>query len=131
MRIRAACGSRAIQIESLSTAGRLDEVKAAITAYAQARAASPVNKEYRLLDMNAHLIVQQMSDRIWTRETGHRTPIGALGTFPGSSQAAPEDQSLFDGLGDAPAPAPAAAPVAPGAPSTPSSAPAAGQEGPK
>ena len=117
--------ARAIQIESLNAAGRLDEVKTAITAYAQARAANPVNKEYRLLDMNAHMIVQQMSDRLWTKETGHRTPIGALGTFPGPTAAPVEDQGLFDGLGDAPAAPPA--PAAPATNAAPPTAPAAGQ----
>lgn len=118
---------RAIQIESLNTAGRLDEVKAAITAYAQARAARPAHSEYRLLDMNAHLIVQQMSDRLWTRETGHRTPQGALGTFPAPAAAPVEDQGLFDGLGEpAGAGAAPAAPAAPPPAATPSTAPATG-----
>lgn len=96
--------ARAIQIESLNAAGRLEDVRGAITAFVKSRADTPVNEKYRLLDMNAQLIVQQMSDRIWTRETGHRTPQGALGTFPGAAAAG--DQSLFDDLDPIPPSAP-------------------------
>lgn len=114
--------ARAIQIESLNAAGRLEEVKTAIVTYAQAGTTHPVRKEYRLLDMNAHLIVQQMSDRLWTRETGHRTPLGALGTFPGPTTAPVEEQGLFDGLGEPSAPSPQSAP-----PTAPPTAPKPGQ----
>jgi hypothetical protein len=110
--------ARAIQIESLAAAGRQDDVKAAIIAYAGAVVAHPVNPEYRLLDTNAQLIVQQMSDRIWTREVGHRTPANALGTFPAPAGAPAEDPGLFDGLDDAPPPAAPAVPQAPSAPPT-------------
>jgi hypothetical protein len=108
--------ARAVQIESLAAAGRQDDVKTAITAYAQSVAAHPVNPEYRLLDTNAHLIVLQMSDRIWTREVGHRTPANALGTFPAPAGTPAEDPGLFDGLDATPTPA---------APGSPTSAPAA------
>jgi hypothetical protein len=114
--------ARAIQIESLAAAGRQDDVKAAITAYAASLPAHPANPEYRLLDTNAHLIVQQMSDRIWTREIGHRTPANALGTFPAAAGAPAEEPGLFDGLDDAPA-APAAPTTPPAAPTTPPTAP--------
>ncbi len=118
---------RAIQIESLYAAGRLDDVKIAITAFAKSLADNPPSKDYRLLDMNAQLIVQQMSDRLWTRETGHRTPGGALGTFPGAPAAA-QDASLLDGLDEPAAPpsAPAAPSVAP-PPATPSTPPVPGK----
>lgn len=40
-----------------------------------------INQKYRLLDAMAHNIVQGVSDRMWTENTGKRTPIGGLGTF--------------------------------------------------
>lgn len=43
--------------------------------------ASKVNNEYRMLDTMAHTIIQGLSDRLWTENTGKRTPIGGLGTF--------------------------------------------------
>jgi hypothetical protein len=99
--------ARAIQIESLAAAGRLEDVRAAIKTYAESREKTPTHGAFALLDQNGLLLVQQMSDRIWTRETGHRTPLGALGTFPGVAAPATEDTSLFEGLGgDTPASAP-------------------------
>lgn len=98
--------ARAIQIESLAAAGRLEDVRAAIKTYAESRDRTPTYAAFRLLDQNGLMLVQQMSDRLWTREAGHRTPLGALGTFPGAAAPATEDASLFEGLGgDTPAPA--------------------------
>jgi hypothetical protein len=98
-----------IRIESLAAAGRLEEVRTAITEAVAARSRTPTHPEYRLLDKNGFLLMQQMSDRLWTREVGHRTPSGALGSFPGVAGAATqEDSSLFEGLGE-----PASNPPAP------------------
>lgn len=37
--------------------------------------------QYRILDVIAGEIMQAVSDRLWTEAVGHRTPMGALGTF--------------------------------------------------
>lgn len=39
------------------------------------------NPEYRLIDQNAALQMQIISDRYWTQNTGMRTPVGRLGKF--------------------------------------------------
>ncbi len=104
--------ARAMQIESLNGAGRQDDVKRALAALAKSEAAVPSAAPFRLLDANAHLIALHMSDRIWVTQTGHRTPMGSLGTFPGGA-AAHEDSGLLDDLGGAPPAAPAAAPATP------------------
>ena len=103
----------AIRIESLAAAGRLEEVRTALTEAVESRNRTPTHPEYRLLDKNGYLLIQQMSDRLWTREVGHRTPSGALGTFPSTNAAATqEDSSLFEGLGEPTSntPAPATTP---------------------
>jgi len=40
------------------------------------------NPKYRILDAVAGEILLAVSDRIWTEQTGHRTPVSGLGTFP-------------------------------------------------
>lgn len=40
-----------------------------------------INPQYRLLDAMAVHIMTGISDRLWTENTGKRTPIGGLGTF--------------------------------------------------
>lgn len=49
-------------------------------------------KDYRILARVAYHEAQFLSDRIWTRATGHRTPFRKLGEFPGD----PEEQSGGD-----------------------------------
>lgn len=40
-----------------------------------------VNKKYRLFDVAAQTQLQNMSDRLWTQNTGTRTPFNSLGKF--------------------------------------------------
>lgn len=40
-----------------------------------------VNEQYRMLDAMAKTLITNTSDRMWTRATGKRTPLGQLGTF--------------------------------------------------
>ncbi len=40
-----------------------------------------INEEYTLLDALATHLIQGISDRLWTDNTGQRTPYGELGTF--------------------------------------------------
>ncbi len=40
-----------------------------------------VHPDYRMLDAIAHHMVRSLSDRLWTEETGQRTPFGKLGEF--------------------------------------------------
>lgn len=49
-----------------------------------------VNPDYRLIDAFAREIVQGLSDRLWTKATGKRTPYGDLGTFWDDAPATPQ-----------------------------------------
>jgi hypothetical protein len=42
---------------------------------------SDIDQSYKLLDAMAVEIITGISDRLWTENTGKRTPIGGLGTF--------------------------------------------------
>ncbi len=88
----------AFRAQTASALDRTEIVRRAITEHAESLAAKPADPAWLLLDRYATLIVQQESDRIWTQLTGHRTPTGALGTFPDDA-AVPEealDDSLFN-----------------------------------
>lgn len=79
-----------------AAAGREDDVRARIEGYAASAASKPSDPAWRLMDLYSGLIIRHESDKIWTREAGHRTPPGELGTFPASP--APVDDSLFEDL---------------------------------
>ena len=80
-----------------AAAGREDGLREAIAAHAASVASHPSDPAWRLMDLYSGLIIRHESDRIWTREAGHRTPQGALGTFP-VPPSEPVDDPLFDDL---------------------------------
>lgn len=92
----------AFQIQTLSTTGQDDALRDAILAYTEAVAATPADPQWRLLDSFAHHLIQHESDRIWMAEEGKRTPIGSLGTFPGTDAFDFGDDLLRDLLPTAP-----------------------------
>ncbi|MCB9536224.1 MAG: hypothetical protein H6704_08160 [Myxococcales bacterium] len=103
----------AVEAQAAAAAGKSDKVRAAIKAYAAAIEEAPARGRFSLLDHNATVQVQVLSDRLWTEGTGHRTPVGALGTFWDDAPPAPEGgDDLLEGLEDD---APAQAAPAPGA----------------
>lgn len=59
----------------------MELTKDVIRAYAESAERVAGNRDYRLVDVMANDLVYAMSDRLWTEATGHRTPIGKLGTF--------------------------------------------------
>ncbi|MHB1587868.1 MAG: hypothetical protein ACYCRH_08125 [Acidiferrobacteraceae bacterium] len=71
----------------------------AIAQFARAGRRHPAPRTYRLIDRLAAFEVRHLSDRIWTQETGARTPAGALGTFPGAPAEGPPLKGLLHGLG--------------------------------
>ncbi len=95
--------AQVIEAQAIAAAGRTQQVRAAIVAHAKAIEARPAAGRFRLLDLNATLQVQVLSDRMWTEATGHRTPIGALGTF-WDDEAGEVDDGLLEGLGGDEAP---------------------------
>jgi hypothetical protein len=89
--------ARAFQVQILEATGREGEVREAITAHA-ASSSRPTDPDWRLLDSYATRMILHVSDRLWTAERGHRTPLGALGTFgPAQAEERPDD-ALFDDL---------------------------------
>lgn len=92
----------AFQIQTLSTTGQDDALREAITEYANATAATDPDPQWRLLDSFAHRLIRHESDRIWMMEEGQRTPMGSLGTFPGSDAFDFGDDLLRDLLPAAP-----------------------------
>lgn len=98
----------AMRVLAEVAAGREDGVRRAIEEHAASVAEHPSDPAWRLMDLYSGLIILHESDRIWTREAGHRTPPGALGTFP-EPPAPPGADDLFDDLepsGDADGPTP-------------------------
>lgn len=58
-----------------------DRVRKAIKRHVAAIKAKPANPKYVNLDAMATAQLREMSDILWTKATGHRTPFGELGTF--------------------------------------------------
>lgn len=59
----------------------IDLTKDVIRQYAKSAERVAGSREYRLVDIMANDLMYAMSDKLWTEATGHRTPIGKLGTF--------------------------------------------------
>ncbi|MCB9662487.1 MAG: hypothetical protein H6732_00080 [Alphaproteobacteria bacterium] len=88
----------AFTAQTAATVGHTEALRKAIVRHAHAVATDPPDSRWRMLDVYASRIVRFESDRIWTAATGHRTPFGALGTFP--DDEAPEDLVEPDLLDD-------------------------------
>ncbi len=69
-----------------------------IKQHVKAKERKPSNPDYRMMDELATTMLTALSDRMWTEATGHRTPIGGLGTFWDESKAAPEDTIDLDDI---------------------------------
>jgi hypothetical protein len=65
-----------------SNANKTDLLKNVIRSHADSIKSMPVRKDAAMLDRIATLNIQAISDRMWTEQTGHRTPAGRLGKFP-------------------------------------------------
>lgn len=87
--------ARAFQAQAAATAGKDNVLHEAIRAHARSQA--KVDSDWRMLDSLGTLMIRHESDKIWTRELGHRTPMGAFGTFPGERNESP-DAHLLDGI---------------------------------
>jgi hypothetical protein len=90
--------ARAFQIQILDASGRDAELREALAAHAASTERTPSDPDWRLLDAYASRMILHVSDRLWTTERGHRTPLGAFGTFPQSAAPTAEDDALFDDL---------------------------------
>ena len=90
--------ARAFQVQLLDATGRDDEVRVAIAAHAESLENTPSDPEWALLDSYATRMILHISDRAWTTDRGHRTPLGGLGTFYQPPQEIEEYDDLFDDL---------------------------------
>jgi hypothetical protein len=91
----------AFLVQAAAGAGRADELRRAITEHAESLKAKPAADDYRMLDRYATLLIQHESDKLWTARTGHRTPMGALGTFPEEAtktKPPADDDRILEGL---------------------------------
>lgn len=73
--------ARAFWLQLRAARGDESAVRDGISAHARALKARPADPDFRLLDAYATQMIRHESDKIWTRERGHRTPSLALGTF--------------------------------------------------
>jgi hypothetical protein len=72
---------------SAQSADDKDRLKSVIRRFASVKDYRP-NKEYRFLDEISVSLMQSMSDRLWTQNTGTRTPTASLGKFWDDAAAA-------------------------------------------
>ncbi len=79
--------------------GRLDLVKKIITDHSKSLTEVKAVPQYQMLDTTATAQLQALSDKLWTEQTGSRTPHQGLGTFfteiPKENQ---ESNELLDGI---------------------------------
>lgn len=75
--VRLAHVMAAVAAQSTDDNARLREL---IKRFSSVKSFTP-NKDYRLIDAIAESQIQNISDRMWTQNTGTRTPIASLGKF--------------------------------------------------
>ncbi|AOY89607.1 hypothetical protein BKP64_16305 [Marinobacter salinus] len=76
--------------------GDQDMVKDVIREHAQSLDEKPADEEWRFVDAMATNMMVAISDRLWVENTGHRTPLGQLGTFWDDQQEEVETMNLDD-----------------------------------
>ncbi|MDI9243951.1 hypothetical protein [Marinobacter sp. CHS3-4] len=84
----------AIAAQNKSDEERLRDV---IRSHAEATEETPPNEQWQFVDAMATQMIVAISDRMWMENTGHRTPMGQLGTFWDDEKEAVETMDL-DGL---------------------------------
>lgn len=72
-------------------------VKAVVRRHAESLKEQPSNEDWAFVDAMATNMIVAISDRLWIENTGHRTPLGQLGTFWDDQQKEVETMDL-DGL---------------------------------
>ncbi|SDX67810.1 hypothetical protein [Marinobacter mobilis] len=71
-------------------------LRGVIRQHADSIKATPSNEEWRMVDAMATQLIVAISDRMWVENTGHRTPLGKLGSFWDEEPEAAEVMSLDD-----------------------------------
>ena len=82
--------SSALYTMAAYSVGNGEELERAVHGFPQP--VDELDPDYQMLNAISRFTLQTISDRIWTEETGSRTPYAALGTLPQDEQtASPED----------------------------------------
>ncbi|MBA1145981.1 hypothetical protein H0Z60_02805 [Ectothiorhodospiraceae bacterium WFHF3C12] len=84
----------ALYVNGADNAGNTPELKNAVRHTARI-GGDRAPERYVLVDRLATMEVRHFSDQLWTRESGKRTPVGALGRFPGETPAQPDTEGLL------------------------------------
>jgi hypothetical protein len=71
-------------------------VREVIREHAESVENTPSNEDWRFVDAMATDMIVAVSDRLWVENTGHRTPMGQLGTFWDDQQEEVETMDLDD-----------------------------------
>ena len=74
-----------------------ERLRSVIRSHAEAIEETPSNEQWTFVDAMATQMIVAISDRMWMENTGHRTPMGQLGTFWDDEKEAVETMDL-DGL---------------------------------
>ncbi len=74
-----------------------ERLRSIIRRHAEAIEETPSNERWQMVDAMATQMIVAISDRLWMENTGHRTPMGQLGTFWDDEKEAVETMDL-DGL---------------------------------
>ncbi len=78
--------------------GKTQLVKDTIRQAVKSRENNPAPDQYQLLDAMAFLQMRIISDQLWTKQNGHRTPPQKLGTFPDNSKQDQRDTDETENL---------------------------------
>ena len=89
--------ARAFEVQTLASQGDEARLRVGISGHASAIASKAAAGRWALLDAFGAELSLHESDRIWTREEGHRTPTGSFGRFP-EKPAAPADDGVLDDM---------------------------------
>ncbi|MCK7547759.1 hypothetical protein ACFQGA_03520 [Marinobacter koreensis] len=76
--------------------GDMAMVKDVIREHAQSLDEDEPNPDWRFVDAMANNMIVAISDQLWMENTGHRTPLGQLGTFWDDQKEDVETMSLDD-----------------------------------
>ena len=91
---------RALQIQALATVGETEQLKQAIRDHAAALDDAEPDPSWALLDSFGTALIRHESDKLWMSSVGHRTPLGALGTFADDPSPADALDPALDGILD-------------------------------
>ena len=91
--------AHAIRIQTADAGGHQDKVEAALDAMAKSLNSGKPSSKWLTFDRIAFVQARVVSDRIWTKATGARTPFGEFGRLPPKEDAdVVPDDDLLEGL---------------------------------